>query len=303
MLLTWEFVLVSDTIRNIIQRTKHGGSRNITLICGTSKDFILFQSIKAQSERLFIMAKSPKKNRGVGSAKAAGEAKSKPKKKRTTTDTKKSRHNGTSNKGTSKAVAVLKTPKKSSPKAVARTPTKKGKKLATTPTTPSTVSSKSTTDSKRAATLMSGLALTSPSAQKKSKAEDVDEASLTDTIDYQDPNTIPWLTEQGVDDALEYHFPDREKYFDLDYHEKVLLVMQEYKLAEMKSVLQGLLTDAGKNWRKLKLNRFRSMKVFAPKFAEVCVELFNAKTKLDVSTQVPGDITIDHGKGKKKSTS
>ena len=116
------------------------------------------------------MAKSPKKIRVVGLAKAAGEATSKPKKKSMATATKKVHQ-----KGTLKATAVAKTPTKPSPtkpspKAVAGTPTKKGKKLETAQTMPTTVSSKSTTDSKRAVTLMSGLALKSPSAQKKEQS-------------------------------------------------------------------------------------------------------------------------------------
>ena len=255
------------------------------------------------------MAKSPKKIRVIGSAKAAGEATSKPKKKSMATATKKAHQ-----KGTLKATAVAKTPTKPSPtkpsptkpspKAVAGTPTKKGKKLETAQTTPTTVSLKSTTDSKRAVTLMSGLALKSPSAQKKSKAEDEDEASLSDTVDYQDPNTILWLKAEGVADALEYHFPDHEEYLELDYHEQILLLVKVFKPAEMRSVLQGLLTDAGKNWRKLKLQKkLRSMSVLAPEFAKVCVELFNAKTELEMSKSVPEDIVIDHDKSQKKITS
>ena len=140
--------------------------------------------------------------------------------------------------------------------------------------------------------------------KKKSKAEDEDEASLSDTVDYQDPNTILWLKAEGVADALKYHYPDHEEYLELDYHEQILLLVKVFKPAEMRSVLQGLLTDAGKNWCKLKLQKkLRSMGVLAPEFAKVCVELFNAKTELEMSKSVPEDIVIDHDKSQKKITS
>ena len=114
------------------------------------------------------------------------------------------------------------------------------------PTTPSTVSSKSTTQSKRAVTLMGGLALQLPSTPKRAKPEDVEEASLTDTVDYQDPNMIRWLTKKGVVDALQHRFPDREDYIKLDHHDQILLLVKTFKPVEIRMVLQGLLTDAGK---------------------------------------------------------
>ena len=103
--------------------------------------------------------------------------------------------------------------------------------------------------------------------KKRTKTQDEDEASLSNMIDYNDPNTIPWLTKQGVVDALEHHFPDQEDYLKLDYDDQLLLLIKVFKSTDMRFILQGLLTDAGKDWRKLKLNKLRSMKLLAPQFA------------------------------------
>ena len=86
------------------------------------------------------MGKSRKKKATSGSALAAGNATSMPKKKRPAIGAKQKRP-----PGTSKAVAVPKSPAKAPSEAVVHTPpTKKKKKAVTDPTTPSTVSSKST---------------------------------------------------------------------------------------------------------------------------------------------------------------
>ena len=244
------------------------------------------------------MAKSRKKKLASCSTKVEGKVKTKPKKKRTA-NSKKMAHQ----KGTAQTVAVPKTPTKAPSTSVALMLTKKGKKVTSSQTTPSTVSSKSTRDSKHTVTLMDGLALKSPMAKKRTKTEDVVEASLSDIIDYEDPNMILWLKKQGVVDALEHHSPDWEDYLELDYHEQLLLLVKVFKPVDMRYVLQGLLTDAGMNWRKLKLNKLRIMKVLAPKFAKVCVELFNAKMEFNTSTSVPADIVIGHDKGQKKSPS
>ena len=68
-------------------------------------------------------------------------------------------------------------------------------------------------------------------------------------------------------------------------------------------VLQGLLSDAGKDWRKLKMSKLRNMHVLAPEFARVCVDLHNATTDLNSSTSLPDDIVVHHGKGRKKDPS
>ena len=242
------------------------------------------------------MGKSRKKKATSGSALAAGNATSMPKKKRPAIGAKKKRP-----PGTSKAVAVPKSPAKAPSEAVVHTPpTKKKKKAVTDPTTPSTVSSKSTAQSRRAVTLMGGLALRSPSTPKKAKAADVDDASLTDTVDYTDPNTIRWLTKKGVVDALQHRFPDREDYIELDHHDQILLLVKTFKPVEIRMVLQGLLTDAGKDWRRLKLHKLRNMSILAAEFAKVCVELFNATRELNSTIPVPEDIVFDHDKGREE---
>ena len=239
------------------------------------------------------MAKSRKKKTTSGSAMAAGKVISTPKKKRPAFVAKKTRRPGTST-----AVAIPESPTKAFSRAVVRTPSpKKKKKVVSVPTTPSTVSSKSTTQSKRAVTLMGGLALQSPLTPKKAKPEDIDDASLTDTVDYTDPNTIRWLTKKGVVDALQHHFSDREDYIELDHHDQILLLVKKFKPFEIRVVLQGLLTDAGRDWRKLKLHKLRNMNILAAEFAKVCVELFNATTELNLATSVPEEILFDHDKG------
>ena len=76
--------------------------------------------------------------------------------------------------------------------------------------------------------------------------------------------------------------------------------MKKFKAADICFALQDLLTDAGKDWRKIKMNKLRNMNILAPKVANMCIELFNAKTELNMSTSVPEDIIIDNGKGQKR---
>ena len=147
---------------------------------------------------------------------------------------------------------------------------------------------------------MGGLALQSPLTPKKAKPEDIDDASLIDTVDYTDPNTIRWLTKKGVVDALQHHFSDREDYIELDHHDQILLLVKMFKPFEIRVVLQGLLTDAGRDWRKLKLHKLRNMNILAAEFAKVCVELFNATTELNSTILVPEDIVFDHDKGREE---
>ena len=140
-----------------------------------------------------------------------------------------------------------------------------------------------------------------PNANKTDEidqAEDVDKASLTDTVDYTDPNTIRWLTKKGIDDALHHHFPDHDGYIKLEHHNQILLLVKTFKPFEIRVVLQGLLTDAGKDWRKLKLHKLRNMNILAAEFAKVCVELFNATRELNSTIPVPEDIVFDHDKGR-----
>ena len=86
----------------------------------------------------------------------------------------------------------------------------------------------------------------------------------------------------------------------MDHHEQILLLVKTFKSAEIHLVLQGLLTDAGQDWRKLKVHKLRNMNILAAEFAKVCVELFNATTELNSTTPVPEDIVFDHDKGRDK---
>ena len=74
--------------------------------------------------------------------------------------------------------------------------------------------------------------------------------------------------------------------------------MKTFKPVEICMVLQGILTDAGRDWRKLKLHKLRNMNILAVEFAKVCVELFNATTELNSTIPVPADIVFDHDKGR-----
>ena len=176
------------------------------------------------------MTKSCKKKRAGKPARATAKGKSKQKKKGTASKTKNKclvkGTNKSSQKKTCKMAAgattstkssleaSVQTPPKPSLKAAFGTPPKKATKSAAVLTTPSTVSSRSTTESKRAVTLMSGLDLKSP-LQKKNKACDREEASLVDSVDYEDPATIAWKTKGGVASAIRHHF--------LDYDERLKL--------------------------------------------------------------------------------
>ena len=67
--------------------------------------------------------------------------------------------------------------------------------------------------------------------------------------------------------------------------------MQKYKPADLRSVLQGLLTESGKDWRKLKLNRLKSMRVLGPEFVKACVKLCDAMAELH-SSSVPTNVVV-----------
>ena len=78
---------------------------------------------------------------------------------------------------------------------------KKATESAAVPTPPLTVSLRSTTELKHSMTVMNGLDLKSP-LQKKNKVCDREEASLVDSVDYEDPATIAWQTKGGVASAI-----------------------------------------------------------------------------------------------------
>ena len=59
----------------------------------------------------------------------------------------------------------------------------------------------------------------------------------------------------------------------------------------MRSVLQVLLAESGKDWRKLKLNKLKSMRVLGPEFVKACVELCNAMAELH-SPSIPVNVVV-----------
>ena len=149
---------------------------------------------------------------------------------------------------------------------------------------------------------MSGLALKSPPSLKKYKADDAEEVDGVDSIDYEDPAMIAWLSKKGVTAALQHHFPLDDDILQLDYQEQVIQLTTKFKLADLRCVLQGLLTEGGTDWRNLRLTKLKSMKALGPVFAKACVELCNAKAELNTSSPIPADVTIDsdyYQKGKK----
>ena len=176
---------------------------------------------------------------------------------------------------------------------VARTPDRKQRKspsLPSTPTTvtsklttPSTVTSKSTTESKRAVSMMSSLALKTPPKKKKKtkrKEDAVSKASLCDTIDFDDAAMIEWTCKNELQAALEHHFDNHKDFEGLDYHDRIILLCNKFTPSDIKPAMQGILQESGKDWRTMKLQRPRSMKMLAPEFAKECVNIVNAKAEL-----------------------
>lgn len=165
-------------------------------------------------------------------------------------------------------------------------------------TTPSTVSSKSTTQSKRNTAMMKGLALDSPSSSKKQKKSPPKEAaSLCDTVNFADASTIDWLSREGVLAALEHFYEDPEIYEDLDYSERIIkLVTEQFSPADIRPCLQGILQEAGKDWRSIKVNRLKTNKAISVEFAKACVEISNARADLDLPNGVPDNIVVKEEK-------
>ena len=125
--------------------------------------------------------------------------------------------------------------------------------------------------------------------------EDVaSKASLTDTVDFADAAMIGWTCKKGLQAALEHHFDNHEDFEGLDYHERIILLCNKFKPNDIRPALQGILQEAGTDWRTLKLQKLRSMKVLAPKFAKECVNIINAKAELlkSASDTVPQNVII-----------
>ena len=106
--------------------------------------------------------------------------------------------------------------------------------------------------------------------------------SLCHAIDLNDALLIDWTYERGLHTEFKHHFDDYEDYCDLDYYEKVNLLCGQFTPSELRPVLQGIWTDAGRDWRSLKLwkARYRYKINLAPVFAKVCVDIINAKADL-----------------------
>ena len=179
----------------------------------------------------------------------------------------------------------------------ARTPDRKQRKSPSLQLTPLTVTSKSTTESKRAVSMMSSLALKTPPKKKKKtkrKEDAVSKASLCDTIDFDDAAMIEWTCKNGLQAALEHHFDNHEDFEGLDYHDRIILLCNKFTPSDIKPAMQGILQESGKDWRTMKLQRLRSMKMLAPEFAKECVNIVNAKAELlkSGSDTVPQSVII-----------
>ena len=93
--------------------------------------------------------------------------------------------------------------------------------------------------------------------------------------------------------ALKYHFHDCSLYYGLDYYEKALLLCNQFKPSEIRIVYQGIWTDAGNDWRSLKLGKLKSMRALAPELAKACVDIVNARADLATSARrVPRNIVV-----------
>ena len=189
-------------------------------------------------------------------------------------------------------------------RSVPRTPDRKQRKSHLLRSTPNTVSSNSTTSSKRAISMMSGLALESL-PRKVKRAQDVPrKACLSDTVDLDDASMIAWTCEKGLQVALEYHFVDRDDFDGMEYYDRVLMLCNKFKPNDIRPAFQGICQDAGRDWRTLKLQKHRSMKSLAPEFSKACVDIVNAKAELlELENRtVPQKITIKKEKIEQSAT-
>ena len=105
---------------------------------------------------------------------------------------------------------------------------------------------------------------------------------------------IDWTCRKGVRAALEHHFDAHKDFEGLDYHNRVKLLCAQFSPTEARPVLQGILTDAGKDWRTIKLINSKSIKALAPEFANACIDIINARTELleSASRSVPQKIVF-----------
>ena len=104
--------------------------------------------------------------------------------------------------------------------------------------------------------MMDGLKLKSPSKKTK-KIQDTKSKN-----EFKDAATINWLSMKEVCEALLYYGKDRSKLKEIEYYDKILLLCNYFKPNDIRLVFQGILLDAGRNWRDLQLTKLRTMNNF-----------------------------------------
>ncbi len=109
------------------------------------------------------------------------------------------------------------------------------------------MTSKSTTESKRAVSMMSILALKFPPKKVKRKQDAASKASLSDTVDLDDAAMIGWTCKKGLQAVLEHHFDNHKDFKGIDYHYRVILLCNIFKPNNILPVLQDIFQDAGKD--------------------------------------------------------
>ena len=152
--------------------------------------------------------------------------------------------------------------------------------------TPSTVMSNLTSSSKRAVSKMNSLMLKIPPEKIKRLQNAASTVSRHGTVDFKDASMIDWTSKKGLHTALEYHGEDKSDLENLDYHNKVLLLYNVFKPIDIRPIFQDIYQDAGKNWRSLKLQKHRTMKMLAPEFANACANILSARADLTVPEQI-----------------
>ncbi len=142
--------------------------------------------------------------------------------------------------------------------------------------------------------MMSSLALKTPHKKVKREQDAASKVSLSDTVDLDDAAMIEWTCKKWLQAALEHHFDNHEDLFGLDYHDRVMILCNKFKPNDIRPALQGILQDTGKDWRTMKLQKLRSIKVLVPEFAKECVNIVHSKAELlkSESDTVPQNVII-----------
>ena len=101
-----------------------------------------------------------------------------------------------------------------------------------------------------------------------------------------------WQTKGEVASAIRHHFSDHDERLKLPYKDQIIQPLTKFKPADLRPVLQGLPTDAGKNWCQLKLSKLKTTRQLALEFAKICVELCNATTEVNALPSIPVNVTL-----------